>query len=85
MTVNPGFGGQGFIEPVLEKVREVAAFREDRKLEFNIEVDGGVSDKTAAACVAAGANVLVAGTALFRAPDMSQAMARMRRACGARG
>lgn len=81
MTVNPGFGGQAFIEPCLAKITELAALRDARKLDFDIQVDGGVSEKTAGACAAAGANVMVAGVALFRAPDMAQAIAAVRRAC----
>ncbi len=81
MTVNPGFGGQPLIASALEKVKELAALREARKLDFDIQVDGGVSEKTVGACAAAGANVMVAGVALFRAPDMTQAISAMRRAC----
>jgi len=81
MTVIPGFGGQKFIEPVLEKVKQLAALRAARKLDFDIEVDGGVSEKTAGACAGAGANVMVSGVALFRARDMTAAIAAMRRAC----
>ncbi len=81
MTVNPGFGGQPIIESALEKVTELAKLRESRKLDFDIQVDGGVSEKTVARCAAAGANVMVAGVALFRAPDMAQAISAMRRAC----
>jgi ribulose-phosphate 3-epimerase len=81
MTVNPGFGGQAFIESCLGKIAELAALRDERKLDFDIQVDGGVSEKTAGACAAAGANVMVAGVALFRAPDMAQAIAAVRRAC----
>jgi ribulose-phosphate 3-epimerase len=81
MTVNPGFGGQTFIESCLAKIVALAALRDARKLDFDIQVDGGVSEKTAGACAAAGANVMVAGVALFRTPDMAQALATMRRAC----
>jgi ribulose-phosphate 3-epimerase len=81
MTVNPGFGGQPFIESCVEKIAQLAALRAEKKLDFEIEVDGGISDKTAGRCVAAGANVMVAGVALFRAPDMAQAVAAMRTAC----
>jgi ribulose-phosphate 3-epimerase len=81
MTVNPGFGGQAFMEPCLTKIAELAALRDERKLDFDIQVDGGVSEKTAGVCAAAGANVMVAGVALFRAPDMAQAIAAVRRSC----
>ena len=68
MTVNPGFGGQAFIGSVCEKIRRVAAMVGGRPIE--IEVDGGVTPETAPLVVAAGANVLVAGSAAFRGgPD----------------
>jgi ribulose-phosphate 3-epimerase len=64
MTVNPGFGGQAFIPAVVEKVRRVKAMIGDRPI--NIEIDGGVSPETAPLVVAAGADVLVAGAAIFK-------------------
>ncbi|MDT2023818.1 ribulose-phosphate 3-epimerase [Methylocella sp. CPCC 101449] len=64
MTVNPGFGGQKFIYPVLDKVRRIAAMCAGR--DIDIEIDGGVTAQTAAACVTAGANYLVAGSAVFK-------------------
>ncbi|HEV2573640.1 MAG: ribulose-phosphate 3-epimerase [Rhizobiales bacterium 62-17] len=64
MTVNPGFGGQKFIYPVLDKVRRIAAMCAGR--DIDIEIDGGVTAETAAACVTAGANYLVAGSAVFK-------------------
>jgi len=64
MTVNPGFGGQAFIPGTLEKIRRVKALVAGR--DIDIEVDGGIGPETAAAAVSAGANVLVAGAALFR-------------------
>jgi len=82
MTVNPGFGGQHFIEAVVPKVRELAAEIDRRHLDVDIEVDGGIAAETAAAVVAAGANVLVAGSAVFRAPDYRQAVAALRAARG---
>ncbi|MBO5667528.1 MAG: ribulose-phosphate 3-epimerase [Lentisphaeria bacterium] len=69
MTVEPGFGGQSFME---DQVPKIAAFRREilrRGLQCHIEVDGGVSGKTVEKVVAAGANVLVAGTAVFRHPE----------------
>ena len=63
MTVNPGFGGQSFIESQLEKVRRIRAMIGDRPIE--LEVDGGVNPQTAAKVAAAGADVLVAGNAVF--------------------
>jgi ribulose-phosphate 3-epimerase len=64
MTVNPGFGGQAFIPSVVEKVRRVKALVGDRPID--IEIDGGVTPDTAPLVVAAGANVLVAGSAVFK-------------------
>lgn len=64
MTVNPGFGGQSFIRPVLEKVRRIRDMVGSRAID--IEVDGGVTAQNAADCAAAGANFLVAGSAVFK-------------------
>ena len=64
MTVNPGFGGQAFIPAVIEKVRRVKALVGERPID--IEIDGGVTPETAPLVVAAGANVLVAGSAVFK-------------------
>ncbi len=64
MTVNPGFGGQAFIPSVIEKVRRVKAMIGDRPID--IEIDGGVTPETAPLVAAAGANVLVAGSAVFK-------------------
>lgn len=64
MTVNPGFGGQAFIPAVLEKIKRVHEMVGDR--DIDIEVDGGVTPETAAGVVAAGANILVAGSAVFK-------------------
>lgn len=66
MTVNPGFGGQAFIPECLEKVKLAARLREQRGLDYDIEVDGGVDNKTISACAQAGANVFVAGSYLFK-------------------
>ncbi len=71
MTVNPGFGGQAFIPAMLEKIRRVKALTAGR--DIDIEVDGGIAPDTAAAVVSAGANVLVAGAALFRGGPESYA------------
>jgi len=69
MTVNPGWGGQDFIPQCLEKVRSLAEQRQKRGLDFLISVDGGIHGQTAAAAVAAGADVLVTGSAFFAAED----------------
>ncbi|MGI8848386.1 MAG: ribulose-phosphate 3-epimerase [Candidatus Dormibacteria bacterium] len=68
MTIDPGFGGQKIIPSTLEKVRRLRAEIDRQGHPVEIEVDGGVDASNAAACVAAGATVLVAGTAIFRAP-----------------
>jgi ribulose-phosphate 3-epimerase len=80
MTVNPGFGGQAFIPAMIEKVRQVKALTAGR--DIDIEVDGGIAPDTAASVVSAGANVLVAGAALFRGGPQSYAgnVAALRRA-----
>jgi len=65
MGVNPGWGGQAFIPETLPKVRELRALLARRGLDFDIEIDGGVKIANAAACVEAGARVLVAGSVLF--------------------
>lgn len=64
MTVNPGFGGQAFIAPVIEKIRRVKALVGSRPID--IEVDGGITPETAPLVIAAGANALVAGSAVFK-------------------
>jgi ribulose-phosphate 3-epimerase len=69
MSVNPGFGGQRFIEAVVPKIAALRATVERRGLATDIEVDGGVAPDTVARVVGAGANVLVAGSAIFGAPN----------------
>ena len=65
MTVFPGFGGQSFIADVMEKVRQVRAVVEERSLAIDVEVDGGIDVTTAPVAAKAGANVFVAGSAIF--------------------
>jgi len=72
MSVNPGFGGQQFIRNSLNKMRALARVREERKLDFRIEVDGGVAMDTIADIVRAGAELLVAGNAVFGHGDARQ-------------
>ena len=69
MTVEPGFGGQKFMEDMMEKVRALRKLMDVRMSGVELEVDGGVNLDTGKICVDAGANVLVAGSALFKAPD----------------
>lgn len=66
MTVNPGFGGQAYLPEMAEKIAALAKERSDRGLVFDIEVDGGIDPTTAACAKAAGANIFVAGSYLFR-------------------
>jgi ribulose-phosphate 3-epimerase len=75
MSVFPGFGGQSFMPEVLEKTR---ALRFEHKFAGAIEMDGGINAATVASCAAAGANVLVAGTAVYGAPDMGAALRDLR-------
>jgi ribulose-phosphate 3-epimerase len=76
MSVNPGFGGQSFIAAQVEKIRKLKALIGQRPIE--LEVDGGINPETAKTCIAAGANVLVAGTAVFGTPDYAGNIARLR-------
>lgn len=69
MTVNPGFGGQKFIPETLSKIRQIRQWSDERNLNLNIQVDGGINGETAGLCAEAGANVLVAGTAIFGHPE----------------
>lgn len=79
MTVNPGFGGQAFIPETLTKVTAVAQERDRRGLTFDIQVDGGIDDTTIGQAKAAGANVFVAGSYLFKG-DLTERVARLREA-----
>jgi len=74
MSVNPGFGGQSFIPSSLDKIKKLRSMITERNLNTLLEVDGGVTEANVAEVVNAGANVLVAGSAVFGAPDMAKAM-----------
>ena len=78
MTVQPGFGGQKFIPEVLEKVELVREISTKIKHPLDIQVDGGIDDVSGPQCIKAGANVLVSGTYLFKAPDMKLAIQQLR-------
>ena len=80
MTVNPGFGGQKFIEPCVAKIRHIAGLIRQRGVNVEIEVDGGVDRKTAPLVTAAGATILVAGSAVFGQGDRAAAMESIRNA-----
>jgi ribulose-phosphate 3-epimerase len=79
MTVNPGFGGQPFISEMLPKIQQAAAWRRERKLNYHIEVDGGINLETAVECARVGADAFVSGTALFKQRQMKGAVAKMRK------
>ncbi|HHV94575.1 MAG TPA: ribulose-phosphate 3-epimerase [Firmicutes bacterium] len=80
MTVNPGFGGQAFLSEVVPKIEDAARLISSLKAGCEIEVDGGIDRQTAPVVVNAGAKILVAGTAIFRAPDPARAIKDLRRA-----
>lgn len=82
MTVEPGFGGQAFMADMLDKVSAARAWREQHGAHYRIEVDGGIAPETARRCAVAGADVFVAGHAVFRAPDPRRALAELRAAIG---
>jgi len=78
MTVNPGFGGQKFIPSMLPKIRALREICEKRRLDITIEVDGGLSGDNAWQVIEAGATAIVAGSAVFHAPDYGKAIAAIR-------
>ncbi len=78
MTVNPGFGGQEFIEATLPKIRQVRSILTERGLDCEVEVDGGINEQTIGLAAEAGADVMVAGTSIYGAPDgVGPAIARL--------
>jgi ribulose-phosphate 3-epimerase len=79
MSVNPGFGGQSFIESVLPKLAQLRRWIDERELAVELEVDGGISPDTIERAAQAGANVFVAGTAVFGEPDYRAAIADLRK------
>ena len=96
MTVHPGFGGQSFIPEVLEKIRFTRDLCDQLNIRapsekgkngppFDIQVDGGINEETAKQCVEAGANVIVAGTYLFRFPQMSEGVKLLKNSSEFRG
>ena len=78
MTVNPGFGGQKFIPEVLFKLENLVKLKQQKKLSFDIAVDGGITPQTIGRVSAVGANVFIAGSAVFGQPDLTVAMANLR-------
>ena len=82
MTVEPGYGGQALIPKTLEKVRKVKAEIKNRGLSVDIQVDGGINEKNAPEAISAGANILVAGSAVFKAADRKAAIDVLRKKIG---
>jgi ribulose-phosphate 3-epimerase len=82
MTVNPGFGGQQFLPEMLPKIRAVKAMAAARGLDPHIEIDGGINAKTIRSAVEAGADALVAGSAVFGSSDYAEAIRQLRAAAG---
>ncbi len=78
MTVNPGFGGQAFLSEVIPKIEDAVRMLAAADADCEIEVDGGIDLETAPLAVSVGARILVAGTAIFRAPDPQEAMESLR-------
>lgn len=78
MTVEPGFGGQGFIPETAEKIRTLRKYITDNNISIDIEVDGGINEKTVSVVREAGANVLVSGSYLFNAFSMADAVASLK-------
>ena len=79
MTVHPGFGGQSFRAEQMEKVKRAAEWNKSRDRKIDIEVDGGINTKTARVSIQNGANVLVAGTSIFKTNDYAKAIRDLRR------
>ncbi len=69
MSVNPGFGGQKFMPEVLDKIKSLKKIREQKKLNFDIEIDGGINFDNCKSVIEAGANILVSGTTVFKSND----------------
>ncbi|MGK9043814.1 ribulose-phosphate 3-epimerase [Mammaliicoccus vitulinus] len=78
MTVNPGFGGQGFIDSTLDKITWLDHFRKNNNLNFEIEVDGGINDQTGKLCVEQGADILVAGSYYFNHDDYNEPVRKLK-------
>jgi ribulose-phosphate 3-epimerase len=83
MTVNPGFGGQEFIHECLPKIQQAQAWRLEKNLRYQISVDGGINNQTAAECARAGADTFVAGTSLFGQRSLKAAITKMRKTVNA--
>jgi len=69
MSVNPGFGGQKFMPEVLDKIKQIKKIQQEKKLKFDIEIDGGINFENCKIAIDAGANILVSGTTVFKSND----------------
>jgi len=78
MTVNPGFGGQSFIQECVPKIQQASAWRRERGLRYHLEVDGGITFQTVTECARAGADTFVSGTGLYGQPSLTKAIKKMR-------
>lgn len=78
MSVNPGFGGQSFIPHTLQKIKQLRKMIDERSLKVKIEIDGGVTEENAKEIIEAGADVLVAGSTVFKAADPCEVIARLK-------
>ena len=78
MTVNPGFGGQSIIYGTLDKVKELRRYIDEHELSIDIQVDGGINEKNVGLATSSGANIIVAGSAIFKAPRPKAAIANLR-------
>lgn len=78
MSVNPGFGGQKFIQHTIEKIKQLRKMIDERGLNVHIEIDGGVTLENAPSIIAAGADVLVAGNTVFKSPDPKATIAQLK-------
>ncbi|MGL4914212.1 MAG: ribulose-phosphate 3-epimerase, partial [Romboutsia sp.] len=79
MTVNPGFGGQSFIESMVEKIEELKALIDSKNLNVDIQVDGGIKPDNVDKVVKAGANIIVAGSAIFNSDDIEETVKLFRK------
>ncbi len=79
MTVNPGFGGQSFIESMLDKIKELKQLIDDKNLNVDIQVDGGIKPDNIHKVVEAGANIIVAGSAIFNSENIEETVSLMRK------
>jgi ribulose-phosphate 3-epimerase len=78
MSVNPGFGGQAFIPEVIQKIKTLRRIIDEKGLQVEIEIDGGVNEVTGRLCIEAGATVLVAGSAIYNKKDRAKAIAALK-------